>query len=173
MNTAPRKQIPAQRILASASQRGAALVVGLVLLMILTLLAISGMNTSTLELQMAGNFQFSQNAFQAAEIGLQRAMSTDKFATNIASATPKTLITGSETDTPDTYESKITFRLREERRDRAAAAAGRPRVQHRREHGFSAYHFEAESTGRSQRGAGAVNIQDFYLVRQEGGCPGF
>ena len=45
--------------LGSRRQGGAALVVGLVLLMILTLLAISGMNTSTLELQMAGNFQFS------------------------------------------------------------------------------------------------------------------
>src|SRR5690606_2858774 len=39
----------------SRRQRGAALVVGLILLMVLTVLAISGMNTSTLELQMAGN----------------------------------------------------------------------------------------------------------------------
>jgi hypothetical protein len=50
------------------------------------------MNTSTLELQMAGNFQFSQNAFQAAEIGLQRAMSGGVCSkTNEAVATPATL----------------------------------------------------------------------------------
>jgi hypothetical protein len=48
-------------------QNGAALVVGLLLLMVLTLLAISGMNTASLELVMAGNTQYQQNAFQAAE----------------------------------------------------------------------------------------------------------
>ena len=117
-------------------QGGAALVVGLVLLMILTLLAISGMNTSTLELQMAGNFQFSQNAFQAAEIGLQRAMSANKFATNVAISTPKTLITGLCDRHAGHVRKQDHVRLREERRNRAAAAAGRPRVQHRREHGL-------------------------------------
>ena len=39
------------------------------LLLVLTLLAVSGMNTSTLELRMTGNQQFTQNAFQAAETG--------------------------------------------------------------------------------------------------------
>ncbi|NND37810.1 MAG: pilus assembly protein PilX, partial [Gammaproteobacteria bacterium] len=38
-------------------QRGAALIVGLVLMMVLTILAISTMRTSTLELSMAGNTQ--------------------------------------------------------------------------------------------------------------------
>jgi hypothetical protein len=114
----------------------AALVVGLVLLMILTLLAISGMNTSTLELQMAGNFQFSQNAFQAAEIGLQRAMSGGKFATNTSITTPATLITGNATDHTGHVRERHQLRLREERRDRSAAAAGRSGVQHRREHGL-------------------------------------
>jgi type IV pilus assembly protein PilX len=57
---------------AKLAQRGAALVVGLLLLLVLTLLAISGMNTSTLELVMAGNTQFYQNAFQASETGIER-----------------------------------------------------------------------------------------------------
>ncbi|HEY4644766.1 MAG TPA: PilX N-terminal domain-containing pilus assembly protein [Steroidobacteraceae bacterium] len=48
------------------AERGAALVVGLVLLVILTLLAISGMNTATTELVMAGNEMYQENAFQAA-----------------------------------------------------------------------------------------------------------
>jgi type IV pilus assembly protein PilX len=154
-------------------QRGAALVVGLVLLMILTLLAISGMNTSTLELQMAGNFQFSQNAFQAAEIGLQRAMAGGKYATNAEITTPATLITGSATDTPDTYESKISFDCAKNGETVPPPRPGGPAFSIGENMGFSAYHFEVESTGRSQRGARAVNVQDFYLVRQEGGCPGF
>ncbi len=47
-------------------QRGAALVVGLILLVIVTLLAIGGMNTAALELIMSGNEQYRQKAFEAA-----------------------------------------------------------------------------------------------------------
>ena len=55
-------------------QKGAALVVGMVLLLVLTLLAVSGMNTASTELIMAGNEQYQENAFQAAEIGIEQAM---------------------------------------------------------------------------------------------------
>jgi len=48
-------------------QHGAALVVSLILLMMLTLLAISTMSTASLEVTMAGNDQFGENAFQLAE----------------------------------------------------------------------------------------------------------
>lgn len=51
-------------------QNGAILVVGLVLLLILTMLGISTMSTASLELNMAGNDQFSENAFQLAESGI-------------------------------------------------------------------------------------------------------
>jgi type IV pilus assembly protein PilX len=56
-------------------QEGATLVVGLVLLLVLTLLGVSGMNTATLEVQMAGNTQFQQDAFQAAETGIDLSIS--------------------------------------------------------------------------------------------------
>ena len=55
-------------------QHGAALVVGLLMLVILTLLAIAGMNTASTELVMAGNEQFRENAFQAAETGIERTL---------------------------------------------------------------------------------------------------
>jgi len=51
-------------------QSGAVLVVGLVLLLVLTVLGISTMSTASLELNMAGNDQFSENAFQLAETGI-------------------------------------------------------------------------------------------------------
>ncbi|MBT8143821.1 MAG: hypothetical protein KJO55_03910 [Gammaproteobacteria bacterium] len=57
-----------------ARQQGAALIIGLVLLMILTLLGVSGMTTSTLELVMADNMQRGQYAFQAAESALRSEM---------------------------------------------------------------------------------------------------
>ncbi len=55
-------------------QCGAALIVGLILMMVLTLLAISTMRTSTLELAMAGNAQHHQQAIQLAETGIQDAV---------------------------------------------------------------------------------------------------
>ena len=55
-------------------QQGAALVVGLILLVVITILAISGMNTATTELAMARNDQTAENVFQAAERGLETAL---------------------------------------------------------------------------------------------------
>ncbi len=55
-------------------QSGAALIVGLVLMMVLTLLAISTMRTSTLELTMAGNAQYHEQAKQLAETGIEDAI---------------------------------------------------------------------------------------------------
>ena len=60
-------------------QRGAALVIGLILLLVLTVLAISGVNSASLEFFMAGNEQFRQNAFQAAETGIERALVNGQF----------------------------------------------------------------------------------------------
>ena len=51
-------------------QSGAILVVGLVMLLVLTILGVSTMNTASLELNMAGNDQFQENAFQLAETGI-------------------------------------------------------------------------------------------------------
>ena len=56
---------------AKTSQRGAALIVGLILLLVLTLLAVSTMRTASVELMMAGNSQARNNAFQLAETGLE------------------------------------------------------------------------------------------------------
>jgi type IV pilus assembly protein PilX len=52
-------------------QRGAALIIGLVLLMVMTLLAVSTMSTANLELMMAGNAQYKEIAFQLAEAGIE------------------------------------------------------------------------------------------------------
>ncbi len=61
-------------------QDGAALIVSLVLLVVVTILAISGMNTATTGLAMARNDQSYENAFQAAETGLEVALSQDQFS---------------------------------------------------------------------------------------------
>jgi type IV pilus assembly protein PilX len=60
----------ARRFPASRAQAGVALVVGLILLVVLTVLALSTLRTATLGLLMAGNDQYRENAFQLAESGI-------------------------------------------------------------------------------------------------------
>lgn len=52
-----------------ATQRGAVLIVTLVMLLLLTLLALGSMRGTTLEERMAGNLRDESQAFQAAEMG--------------------------------------------------------------------------------------------------------
>jgi len=53
-------------------QRGIALVVALIFLLMLTILGVSAMNTSALEGRMAGNTQENNRAFQGAESALEK-----------------------------------------------------------------------------------------------------
>lgn len=51
-------------------QRGVTLVIGLIMLLVLTILAVSSMGTARLQLLMAGNTQARESAFQVAQAGL-------------------------------------------------------------------------------------------------------
>jgi len=75
-------------------QRGAALVVGLLMLVALTLIGVTTMGMNTMELRMANNAQNKSNAFQAAEAGIEIGLN-DTDAENITTAqtiTPPTLV---------------------------------------------------------------------------------
>jgi type IV pilus assembly protein PilX len=151
------KRIVLPRLAAARRQKGAALVVGLMLLMVLTLLAISGMNTATLELQMAGNAQYSENAFQASETGIEQALREAKVnGVNTANVDPeKTLaMPGSTIDkykilTTHTPENGVT-----------KVPSGGYSM------GVGAYHFDVTSTGTSSRSAVETHVQGFYIVAQ-------
>lgn len=54
-------------------QSGAVLIVAMILLVVLTLLGVTAMNTSSLEEKMASNTQEQVHAFQAAETGISQA----------------------------------------------------------------------------------------------------
>lgn len=64
-------------------QRGAVLIISLVLLMVLTILAISTMRTASLGLLMAGNTQYRENAWQLAQTGIDTILHSGDPATNI------------------------------------------------------------------------------------------
>ena len=63
-------------------QQGAVLVMALVMLTVLTLIGVSSMSSSTLELKVAGNTQQHDIAFQAAQSVIDIAASTDPLNTN-------------------------------------------------------------------------------------------
>jgi type IV pilus assembly protein PilX len=150
--------IPSRPLRGPAAQRGAALVVGLILLMVLTLLAISGMNTATVELQMAGNMQYSQNAFQAAETGIELTMASGSHNTSATPTMPRTVVYG-----PDAYETVTRFQV-----PNGTTPVPSGGFSMGSGTGFSAYHFDISSTGTSARGARAVNTQSFYVVGPSG-----
>jgi type IV pilus assembly protein PilX len=59
-----------------SKQRGAALVIGLILLVVITLLAVVGMNIANTELASATSEQLRLRAFNAAETGLEARLQT-------------------------------------------------------------------------------------------------
>ena len=126
-------------------QRGAALVIGLILLMVLTLLAVSSMNTASLEFIMAGNEQYRSSAFQAAEAGIEQSIVQGTFNPD---AGPQALA-GANTAT-DNWAANITLPL---------GPVPQPALWGNSWNSFSTYHFEIASTGTSTRGATAVNTQ--------------
>ncbi len=142
-------------------QRGAALVVGLVLLVVVTVLAISGMNTATTELAMARNDQNFENAFQAAETGIEQALSQGSFNT-LADVTINSTINAN-----DSVSTVIAFENSTMVPDRAFSLGVGS--------GISAYHFVVTATAQSVRESGnttdrdssAVHSQAFYVVGPE------
>ncbi|NOX68789.1 MAG: hypothetical protein GXP15_06360 [Gammaproteobacteria bacterium] len=145
------------------NQGGAALIVGLILLVVITVLAISGMNTATTEIAMARNDQSNENAFQAAETGLEQALAQGSFNT----VTPVTL-TQTINSGYDEISVDITFESSTIVPDRAFSLGVGS--------GIAAYHFNAISTADSKRiaagpatdrDASAVHSQAFYKIGPE------
>ena len=156
-----RTKIALPRTAAARRQRGAALVVGMMLLMVLTLLAISGMNTATMELQMAGNAQYSENAFQASETGLETALREAKVnGVNTMNLAPEKTL-AMPASTIDKY--KILTRHTPENGVTKVPGGGYSMGVGK---GFNAYHFDITSTGTSSRSATETHVQGFYVVAQ-------
>lgn len=143
-------------------QRGAALVIGLILLLILTILAVSGVVTSTFELRMVANQQQQERAFQAAEVAVERALSTNIASTATTTVVARTEVVPGATDTEE-YE----YRLRPvgEFSPPASAPTGATSAGV----GLSAFHFEVTADGYAPGGAESEHTQGFYVIVNTGG----
>ncbi len=118
----------------------------------------TGMNTATTELAMARNDQNYENAFQAAETGIEAALGQGSFNT-IAGATVTQTI-----NSHDAVTAQIQFEDTTIVPDRAFTLGAGSSV--------AAYHFLATSQAESKRAPGsstdrdstATHTQSFYVV---------
>jgi len=137
-------------------QKGAALVVGLMLLVIVTVLAVSAVGTASTEMIMAGNEQYRERAFQAAEVGIERGIR--KLATipqdNVDHVDPAVSLIGLPQD-----RYVITSRYLGEDNDIPGFSAGK----------FVGLHYRIDSNGTSQRNSQSVHQQGAYVLGSGGG----
>jgi len=140
-------------------QRGASLIIGLVLLLVLSVLAVSTMSSSTFGLAMAGNAQYSENAFQLAETGVEVAINAGPFNDQVPTVIDPTEVTDLTGAEVGTYQADATFQ-------QCTGIEGFSESED--PDSYRAYHFQITSEGRSFRGAASRNTQDFFLVGPNG-----
>ena len=138
-------------------QRGSALIVAMVFLIILTILGLSSMNTSRLELKMANNTQFADLAFQAAESGIDLLLATPALKTKLN--TDDTDLVGYD---PPTFTLGSQHGNASARYLTSGLAPGYSI-------GTPALHYEISSTGTSAAGGEAQNMQGFFIIGAKAG----
>jgi type IV pilus assembly protein PilX len=139
-------------------EEGAALIVGLVLLLALTVLGVSGINMASLDLRMASNNQSAQYAFQTAESGIDRALSGP-----VNSTTPETYTNVSIGDGTYTFDAEIA----------CVATTRVPEGIYSEGGGARAIHFDATATGHGPDNAVTVLTQSVYIIGPDRGNANF
>jgi Tfp pilus assembly protein PilX len=151
------------------AERGAALVIGLILLAVITLLAVVGMNIANSELRTATSEQLRLRAFNAAESGLEQRFQTFAMDASTSSAPvvgPTVAVTTSAMNAntglaTDHYRVTTTYRGEGSIVSRYSANT------------FAGFHFSVESAGTSARSASVVHGAGAYLVNGTGDSPVF
>jgi len=132
-----------------------------VLLLIITLIGVASLVAATLELQMSGNFQYQDRAFQAAEFAIEQAFHSEPLSTASTFVNPKIFpASGVEALMPGSRSDSYSYRLYFD------SSAGSTPIPRGAEGGTAlvAYHFVIVGNGHSSRGAEATHTQGFYVV---------
>lgn len=135
-------------------QRGAALAIGLILLLVLTILAVSGMNTASMELVMAGNEQFRQRAFHASTTGIELALAD--LAAVPQTGAPITVPRALTAETTDSVET--TSQYMGDDLNVSGFSAGK----------FVGINYQINSTGTSSRNSRSEQTQGAYVIQSTG-----
>lgn len=138
-------------------QRGAALVIGLILLMILTLLAFTGVSSSITELAMANNEQFRRNATQAATAGIEQAI--PRLAALPTSPGAEATVVG-PVALPDAADDQYTTSSRYVGEEKSLPQSSADK--------FIGLHFVIDSNGRSVRNARDAQTQGVMVISASG-----
>jgi hypothetical protein len=141
----------------SHRQRGASLVIALVLLLVLCVLAVSGMGSASLQLTMAGNKQYTENAFQLAETAVDRSLQLGPFSTSLPNVVAETEVTGPDGLQIGTFSATTAFQ-----EDTAPPGGGYSMGTGSGT--FRAYHFRIDAQAQAQRGARDNHLQEFYVI---------
>ena len=147
-----------------ANQRGASLIIGLVLLLVLSVLAVSTMSSATLGLTMTGNAQYGENAFQMAETGLDLAITGGGWTTAAMPDIPQTPVTDPNGVLIGTYAAQRSPPAGFQETTPPPAGGFSIGID---DGTFSACHFLLQATGTAPRGATSAHNQEFYII-----CPG-
>jgi type IV pilus assembly protein PilX len=134
-------------------QQGAALVVGLILLLVLTILAVSGVFTSTMELRMVRNTQTQERSFQAAEVAVEDALANPVLSTSATFTQATTAVPNSP---GDTYSYQLQFV--------GQTPLGTGMTGYSIGTAFQSYHFQVDATGNGPDNALSQHTQSFYVV---------
>jgi type IV pilus assembly protein PilX len=142
-----RHRLPTEIPNMRAAQTGATLIVCLVLLLVLTVVGVSGMNTATMEVAMAANTQFQQDAFQLAEDGIEMAIGTREYATDA----PRTIDWLDNANADYDRRAVTTYRMNT---PAPGSSVGE----------LEAFHFDTTSVGHGPRNALSQHTQSFYVI---------
>jgi type IV pilus assembly protein PilX len=134
-------------------QGGAALIVGLILLLVLTILAVSGVMTSNMELRMVRNAQSQERAFQTAEVAIEDALANSLLSTSVPVVQPPMA-------NPNLPADRYQYRLQSV----GQAALGAGMTGYSLGTSFTAYHFQVDATATGPDNALAQHTQSFYII---------
>lgn len=147
-------------------QTGATLVIALILLLVMTILGISTMSTAGMDIRMAANKRFAENAFQLAETGIETAIQQINAAGVPPAPGPTncpvsgTIALGPATTVPSlngTFQSGTDF-CGESPDYSGASSLGK----------ITQFHYRTDSQGVAQSGSSSLNRQGFF-IRGPGG----
>lgn len=133
-------------------QQGAALVIGLILLLVLTILAVSGVFTSTMELRMVRNNQSQEHAFQAAEVAIEDALANPVLSTSAP-------FNQAQINVPNSPGDMYSYGMQFVGQSPLAGVTG-----YSIGSAFQSYHFQVDAAGVGPDNATAAHTQSFYVV---------
>ena len=136
------------------AQSGAALIIGLILMLVLTVLGVSGMSVSIFGLTMASNAQFEQNAFQAAENGIDFTLDNANLNTTATQNFPGAYLDPAGNYNADTvldFQGNTPYL-------HASFSIGED------EGSVAAYHYDVDSDARGPDGSRSRHTQSFYIA---------